>query len=167
LDLNLLVRELLEDLELVTAEKNAHITTDKLPLIEANPGQIRQVFQNIVSNAVKFSREGTVPRVHIACKKIAEKSFGAPPDDNGNYCLISIEDNGIGFDEKFVNNIFVLFERLHSKDAYEGTGIGLAISKKIIEKHNGLIRAESSPGQGSKFSFVLPLAQQATAATAK
>ena len=159
LDLNLLVQELLEDLELVAAEKRAHITVDVMPVIEANPGQIRQVFQNIVSNAIKFSRKDSAPTVHISCKRIAEKSFLAVPDDNGEYCLISVEDNGIGFDSKFVNNIFVLFERLHSKDIYEGTGIGLAISKKIIEKHNGLITAESVAGQGSKFSFVLPVVQ--------
>ncbi len=159
-DLNLLIRELLEDLELVAAEKNAQITVEQLPQIEANPGQIRQVFQNIVSNAIKFSREGTAPVIQISGKRIVDKSFDSEVDEQGEYCCIRISDNGIGFDARYLNNIFVLFERLHSKDVYEGTGIGLAISKKIIEKHNGIITAESTPGKGSRFSFILPLTQK-------
>jgi len=81
-------------------------------------------------------------------------------DDNGPYCMITMTDNGIGFDPEFTNNIFNLFQRLHSKDKYEGTGIGLAITKKIIEKHNGLIRADSKENEGASFSIILPVYQQ-------
>ncbi|HTE24234.1 sensor histidine kinase [Flavitalea sp.] len=156
-DLNILIKELLEDLELVFAEKQATITVDPLPVIDVNRGQIRQVFQNIISNAIKFSREDVPPVIHISCKTLADKSFDSKESASGGFVLISVSDNGIGFESRYLDNIFVLFERLHSKDAYEGTGIGLAISKKIIEKHNGLITAKSISGKGSTFLFILPL----------
>jgi PAS domain S-box-containing protein len=159
-DLNLLIRELLEDLELIAVEKNAKIVVDNLPRMEVNRGQIRQVFQNIISNAVKFSREGVPPVVTVTGKRVAAKSFDSKETPNGPYGLISIRDNGIGFESRYLNNIFVLFERLHSKDTYEGTGIGLAISKKIIEKHQGIITARSIKGEGSEFLFILPINQQ-------
>ena len=159
-DLNLIVRDLLDDLELLFQEKNAKITVDGLPVIDVNRGQIRQVFQNLISNAIKFSRVGSVPVINIYAKRILEKSFDSPESPTGPYYLITIKDNGIGFENRYVNNIFVLFERLHSKDAFEGTGIGLAISKKIIEKHQGLITAQSVAGKGSEFQFILPISQQ-------
>jgi two-component system CheB/CheR fusion protein len=90
---------------------------------------------------------------------VAARSFDAPEDDNGPWCRIEIKDNGIGFNEQFKNRIFDLFQRLNSKDKYEGTGIGLAIVKKIIEKHNGLITADSIEGEGSIFTLILPLEQ--------
>jgi PAS domain S-box-containing protein len=156
-DLNVLIKELLEDLELIFAEKKAVITVDPLPVLSVNRGQIRQVFQNIISNAIKFSREDVPPVIHVSGKIIANKAFDSEESPNGAYCLITIADNGIGFESRYLDNIFVLFERLHSKDVYEGTGIGLAISKKIIEKHNGLITAKSVSGKGSTFLFILPL----------
>jgi signal transduction histidine kinase len=158
-DLNILIKELLEDLELIFAEKQAEITVDPLPVIEVNRGQIRQVFQNIISNAIKFSRENVPPVIHISCKILSDKSFGSNESASGGFVLIAIADNGIGFESRYKENIFVLFERLHSKDVYEGTGIGLAISKKIIEKHNGLITAKSISGKGSTFLFILPINQ--------
>lgn len=156
-DLNEVLLDLLEDFEMIITEKKAVIIKDILPYVDANKGQLRQVFQNIFSNALKFTIPGKSPVIHINCKKIKEKSFNSAEDDNGPYCLISIRDNGIGFDEKYVSNIFALFERLNSKDKFEGTGIGLAIAKKIIEKHNGLITAFSKEGEGSEFRFVLPI----------
>jgi PAS domain S-box-containing protein len=158
-DLNVLIKDLLEDLDFMFAEKKAMITVDPLPVIEANRGQIRQVFQNIISNAIKFSREDVSPIIHISAKRITDKSFDSQESPGGNFCLISVADNGIGFESRYLDNIFVLFERLHSKDVYEGTGIGLAISKKIIEKHNGLITAQSVSGKGSTFLFILPVNQ--------
>lgn len=158
-DLNILIKELLEDLELIFAEKEAVITVDPLPVIEVNRGQIRQVFQNIISNAIKFSRENVPPVIHVSCKILADKTFDSKESASGNFVLFAIADNGIGFETRYLENIFVLFERLHSKDAYEGTGIGLAISKKIIEKHNGLITAKSVSGKGSTFLVLLPLTQ--------
>jgi PAS domain S-box-containing protein len=159
IDLNDLTRELREDFELIVQEKNARISIDDLPCVEVNKGQVRQVFQNIISNALKFSKPGVAPIITVTAKKLREKSFESPEQQDGHYCLITISDNGIGFDEKYVGNIFALFERLHPKDRYEGTGIGLAIAKKIIDKHNGLITASSSEGNGAEFRIILPIFQ--------
>lgn len=159
-NLNAVIRELLEDFEMVIQEKGAVITVQQLPGIEANRGQMRQVFQNLLSNALKFSKSDEVPVIDIKARRLAERSFDSVTQRNGGYCLISIRDHGIGFDKKYGNHIFALFERLHSKHLYEGTGIGLAITKKIVEKHNGLIRAKSSPGKGAEFLLLLPVTQE-------
>jgi PAS domain S-box-containing protein len=159
-DLNDLIRELLEDFELMIRDKNAIIQVNKLPSIEVNRGQIRQVFQNIISNALKFQRPGVDPVITIDSKLVQSLSFDSKEDPNGDYCQISIKDNGIGFNEKFATDIFALFERLNPKDKYEGTGIGLAIAKKIVEKHNGIIKAMSNEMDGSLFMIILPLNQQ-------
>ena len=156
-ELNDVVNELLDDFELVIHEKDARITAADLPCIYVNRGQIRQVFQNIISNAIKFSKGDTTPVIAIDAKRLRTKAFDSAEQKDGPFCLITIADNGIGFDEKYVSNIFALFERLHSKDAYEGTGIGLAITKKIIDKHNGLITAQSEEGKGAVFKIILPV----------
>lgn len=158
-ELNALVSDVLEDFELIIQEKNALIQVDRLPSICINRGQIRQVFQNIISNALKFVKPGEAPWIHIQSKRIESKSFDGTEQPGGPYCLISITDHGIGFDEQYATNIFALFERLNSKDKYEGTGIGLAIAKKILEKHDGLIDVKSSEGQGATFRIILPVAQ--------
>lgn len=157
IDLNEILKELVEDFELVIEEKQARINSKLLPTIDGNKGQIRQVFQNIISNALKFSKAN--PVIEIDSKRIAEKSFQSKQTNDGNYCLLSIRDNGIGFDQNYVHNIFSLFERLNTKDKYEGTGIGLAIAKKIVEKHKGLITAVSEEGKGAEFQIILPIAQ--------
>ena len=158
-DLTTLVKELKEDFELIIKEKKAQINIGVLPYIQVNRGQIRQVFQNILSNALKFSKADNRPEIIFSSKTISEKSFDSPEKKDGNFCLISIRDNGIGFDEKYIKNIFALFERLNSKDKYEGTGIGLSIAKKIIDKHNGLITANSKEGSGAEFKIILPVKQ--------
>jgi PAS domain S-box-containing protein len=158
-DLGAMVKELMEDFELIIQEKGATISVDALPCIDVNRGQMRQVFQNIVSNALKFSKPGTVPVIRVTGKYIAERSFDSKEQKDGPFCMICISDNGIGFEEKYVSNIFALFERLNSKDRYEGTGIGLAIAKKVIDKHNGLITATSREGVGSEFKIILPVKQ--------
>lgn len=160
IDLNEVVNELLEDFELIIQEKEATINAGNLPCIEVNRGQIRQVFQNLISNALKFSKKEQAPVINISAKRFEKKSFDSNEQEDGPFCFISIKDNGIGFDERYVANIFALFERLHSKDVYEGTGIGLAITKKIIEKHNGLVSARSRVGEGADFLFILPVAQE-------
>lgn len=151
-----IIDELKEDFELIINEKKAQLVVGPLPCILVNKGLIRQVFQNIISNALKFSTPGKAPVIAISSKQIREKSFDSLEDANGRYWLISIKDNGIGFDEKYLNHIFALFERLNPKDAYEGSGIGLAIAKKIIDKHNGLITATSIEGDGAEFKIILP-----------
>jgi signal transduction histidine kinase len=158
-DLTTLVKELKEDFELIIQEKKAQINIGELPNIQVNRGQIRQVFQNILSNALKFSKADNRPEIIISSKKISEKSFDSAEKKDGDFCLISIRDNGIGFDEKYIKNIFALFERLNSKDKYEGTGIGLSIAKKIIDKYNGLITAKSKEGSGAEFKIILPVKQ--------
>lgn len=151
-----LFTEFLEDFELAISEKKAKIDIAELPVLQVNKGQIRQAFQNIVSNSLKFSKPAMSPEITISCRKLLHKSFSSPEDPDGQYYMICIRDNGIGFDEKYVNNIFSLFERLHSKEKFEGTGIGLAIAKKIIDKHNGLITARSKEGDGAEFNIILP-----------
>ncbi len=159
-DLNEMVKDLLEDFELIIQEKNAVIRVGNLPRIEANRGQVRQVFQNMLSNALKFSKQDIVPVIEISGAYLEERSFEARPQREGPYCLIRIKDNGIGFDQKYQNHIFALFERLHSKDSYEGSGIGLSITKKIIEKHDGLVQARGVSGEGAEFLLLLPVSQE-------
>lgn len=159
INLNDTVKEVLEDLELIALEKDAVISMDGLPTLEANKGQMRQVFQNIIYNALKFAKKKEQPQISITGRRIAAPEWDSKEDSAGNYYLISIKDNGIGFDEKYAANIFALFERLNSKDKYEGTGIGLAITKKIVEKHHGMIKAKSREGEGSDFLIILPTQQ--------
>ena len=159
-DLNSVLKELLEDFELLIADKRAKILNHGMPLLEVNRGQMRQVFQNLVSNALKFSKEGVPPVIEIRSKRLASKSFTSKEEQTGPFCLLTITDNGIGFDEKYATIIFSLFQRLHAKDSFEGTGIGLAITKKIIEKHHGLIQVKSTIGVGSQFMIMLPIKQQ-------
>jgi signal transduction histidine kinase len=157
-DLKLLVTQLLDDFEIMIKEKKAIIIVEDLPCIDANSGQLRQVFQNLISNALKFSKNDTCPFITIKTKETAEKPTGMA-NPAADYCSISIEDNGIGFDEKYKNNIFLMFKRLHNKDQYAGTGIGLSITKKIIEKHSGTVVVKSKEGEGSEFIIVLPVQQ--------
>ena len=158
-DLNGLLQETLQNLEIAITEKNAKIEVGYIPPIEAIPGQMRQVFQNLIGNALKFSRKGTPAVVYIRAGYIAEKSLTAPWTSEGDYIRLAIEDRGIGFDEIYLNKIFAIFQRLHTQHEYEGTGIGLAIVKKIVEKHNGLIGATSKPNEGTTFTLVLPVRQ--------
>lgn len=159
ISLNRLVDEVMSDLELVITEKHAIIEVDDLPKIDAITGQIRQVFQNIISNALKFSKKDERPRVKITCEIVDRCAFDAKRDEHGEFCRITIKDNGIGFDDQYAEKIFTIFQRLHTKEQYEGTGIGLAITRKIIERHKGVITASGKEGEGSKFTIVLPLKQ--------
>ena len=158
-DLNEIIKQVLIDLELSIAEKQASIFSESLPPVKANHAQMRQVFQNILFNALKFSDPLRKPVISITGSRLVHKSFESEQGNDGPYLFISVKDNGIGFNARYTNNIFTLFERLNSKDDYEGTGIGLAITKKIIEKYNGLITARSEEGKGSNFMFLLPINQ--------
>lgn len=160
-DLNALLAELLLDYDETIARTEAVITVGDLPVIDAIPTRLRQVFQNLISNALKFAKPNIPPAVAIQVERIAEKDIDADVRPNGPFCRITVQDNGIGFDEKFLNRIFVIFQRLHSQSSYEGTGIGLAIAKKNIDKHHGLISARSVPGDGALFIVVLPVKQGA------
>lgn len=158
--LNEVIDEVLEDYEILILEKKAEIFVDKLPEVEVNRGQIKQVFQNLISNSIKFSKPGTAPVIRISGGlRDAEASLKDASEPKN--CFIKISDNGIGFDELYYEKIFSLFERLNTKDKYEGSGIGLAITKKIIDKHNGSISVLSREGEGAIFELTLPLTQRA------
>ncbi|MWB96867.1 response regulator [Flavobacterium sp. GA093] len=156
-DLNIVLQEVLSDFDYLIERKNAIIKTTELPTIDSIPSQLRQVFQNLIGNALKFSGSAEVPYIEINSELIAAKDFDAPVSAEGKYCRITVTDNGIGFDEIYLDRIFIIFQSLNDRQSYEGTGIGLAIAKKIIEKHNGLITAKSQPGKGASFIMVLPL----------
>jgi len=158
--LNRIVDEVMSDLELVISEKHAIIEVDDLPKADIITGQLRQVFQNIISNALKFSKHDVRPRIKITCQMVERCAIDARQDEKGEFCRISIKDNGIGFDSQYAEKIFTIFQRLHSREKYDGTGIGLAIAKKIIEKHNGAIAAFSEENGGAEFVIVLPLKQE-------
>jgi len=157
IDLSDIVQEVLSDLEYVIDEKKAVIKLDEFPVLNGVPSQLRQVFQNLIGNALKFSRQETHPLIEITSEIVAERNFDSAISPEGNFCRITVKDNGIGFDERYLDKIFVIFQSLNDRSQYEGTGIGLAIAKKIIEKHNGLITATSEPGVGSRFIIILPL----------
>mgnify|MGYP003042522342 CR=1 FL=1 len=159
-DLNIILNEVLADLELTIHEKKATLEIDELPIVDVLPGQIRQVFQNILSNALKFSKPDASAYINITADLVKDKNIESPIDENGSWCRICIRDNGIGFHEKYLPKIFTIFQRLHTRKEYDGTGIGLAICKKIVEKHGGLITAQSRENEGSTFIILLPLKQK-------
>jgi light-regulated signal transduction histidine kinase (bacteriophytochrome) len=159
--LNIVLRGAITDLELVIKEKKAIINIDDLPTIEMIPDQIRQVFQNIIGNAVKFAKPGATSEIKIWSDFTKEKSAVSKAVEKGAYCRIYISDNGIGFNEQYLDKIFTMFQRLHGRAEYQGTGIGLSIVKKIIEKHNGLVTAKSKENEGTTFILVLPVSQAA------
>ncbi len=158
-DLNVVLREVLVDLDYVIEEKKAIISYEDLPTIYGVPSQLRQVFQNLIGNSIKFAREGHPPEISVQSSFIATRDAEAPAVDDGDFCRITVTDNGIGFDETFLDKIFVIFQSLNGREEYEGTGIGLAIAKKIVDKHGGMITARSKPGQGATFILVLPVAK--------
>jgi light-regulated signal transduction histidine kinase (bacteriophytochrome) len=158
-NLNDVIKDALADLELTIKEKQATIQVSPLPDIEAIPAQMRQLFQNLLSNALKFSKATIPPEIKIHSEPVDDLLLNATPVKNGRYARIEVSDNGIGLDESYIDKIFVIFQRLHGRTQYEGTGIGLAIVKKIVEKHNGLIGVKSKEGEGATFTIVLPLKQ--------
>jgi PAS domain S-box-containing protein len=143
-DLNRVAGEVLHDLEGRIHETQAEIIVGDLPTIDADPLQMRQLLQNLVSNAIKFHQPGVAPQVRVSATIDHHRAE------------IVVEDNGIGFDEKYADRIFTMFERLHGRGTYDGTGIGLAICRKIAVRHNGDIVARSAPGEGATFIVMLP-----------
>jgi signal transduction histidine kinase len=140
------LREALDDLDMVIQDTGADVQAVPLPRIEADPIQMRQLFQNLVGNALKFHRPDVSPEVRIR---------PVPADDDANVA-IEVADNGIGFDPKYAERIFVPFQRLHTRGEYDGTGIGLAVVRRIVERHGGAVTVESEEGQGTTFVVTLP-----------
>jgi signal transduction histidine kinase len=156
-DLNTIVQEVLSDLELQIKANKCLINVESLPLMDGIPSQIRQVFQNLLSNAIKFSRGIGACEIWIKGEYIGEKKLDAAPSQDGRYCRIVIRDNGIGFSNEFNQLIFEIFQRLNGRLHYEGTGIGLAIVKKVIERHDGIIGASGKENEGAIFTMVFPV----------
>jgi signal transduction histidine kinase len=152
-NLNELLADVVSDMEVEIEKHRAEIRVGNLPTLWANPSQMQQLFQNLISNGIKFRKPGFAPVVSVYC----EPSKPSLLDDAITHCRIVVEDNGIGFDEKYAEEIFVVFKRLHSYHEYEGTGVGLSICKKIVDRCGGKISAESKPMQGAKFYLDLPL----------
>jgi light-regulated signal transduction histidine kinase (bacteriophytochrome) len=144
-DLNKIAEYALQDLQLPIEEKKAVITIQPLPAVEGDESLLRQLFENLITNSLKYSRNGVPPEITISHQQTE------------NNHEITFSDNGIGFDEKYTPQIFKLFQRLHARDQYEGTGLGLAICLKIVEIHRGAIRATSSEGRGASFFVSLPI----------
>ena len=159
-DLNEMIKQIVEDIDIAIKEKNAIIEVDQLPIVLAKPGQMRQLFQNLISNSLKFNNGVPV----ISIKRVAlNEAEHAASYEKGEYCCIEVSDNGIGFDEKYGDKIFGLFQRLHG-NIYHGTGLGLAICKKIVENHGGVINVSSKAGVGTVFRILLPLVSARKAA---
>jgi signal transduction histidine kinase len=150
-NLRRLARETVSDLEVHIEQAGGDVEIGDLPKVEADPTQMRQLLTNLIGNGLKFRREGVAPVVKVTSERISG------PD--GGLCRILVTDNGIGFDEKYLGRIFRPFERLHGRGMYPGTGIGLAICRKIAERHGGSITARSAPGEGATFIVTLPVKQ--------
>lgn len=157
-DMNKMMEEIRMELTTRIEEKRAELTTTVLPPVYGIPFQIKQLMINLISNALKYTDPGVAPQIAITGS--IEIGSNVPEEDAGpkiSYTKISVADKGIGFEEKYKTKIFELFQRLHSKNAYSGTGIGLALCKKIVQNMQGFITAESQPGKGSVFTFYLPV----------
>ena len=156
-DLDDVVREVLGDLEVRIEETQGRVETEGLGTIDADPTQMRQLFQNLIGNALKFRREGESPIIRVRAEVTIPE---APPDEDDTsadaICRIEVRDNGIGFDAKYAERIFGVFQRLHGRGEYEGTGIGLAVCQKIAHRHGGEIAASSGPDEGATFVVSLP-----------
>jgi PAS domain S-box-containing protein len=161
-DLSLIAREVSADLEARIEQAGGRVEIGDLPKIDADPMQMRQLLQNLLGNSLKYFRAGVPPIVRISCQKPDARRSELQGESGGlrQFVEILVTDNGIGFDEKYLDRIFTVFQRLHKKGEYEGTGIGLAICRKIVDRHSGTITARSSPGQGATFVVTLPVTQQ-------
>jgi PAS domain S-box-containing protein len=143
-DVNRVVHDAMANLSAAIRENAAGIKKGELPVVNGDETQLLQLFQNLIGNAIKFKKPGAAPEVHISSGK------------QGDSWLFSVTDNGIGIDNKFSDRIFEIFQRLHTREQYPGTGIGLAVCKKIVERHGGRIWVDSKPGQGTTFFFTIP-----------
>jgi signal transduction histidine kinase len=154
-------REVVADLEARILDSGGRVEVGDLPRLDADPMQMRQLLQNLLGNALKFHRPDEPPVLQVEGRVLPDGA-GATRNDTpaGEVCEITVRDNGIGFDEKYLDRIFAPFQRLHGRGEYEGTGMGLAICRKIVERHGGTITARSAPGRGATFIVLLPRRQR-------
>ncbi|NJN27017.1 MAG: hypothetical protein HC819_14095 [Cyclobacteriaceae bacterium] len=153
-NLNEVLAECLDNLEIEIEKKDAHITYDQLPEVQGDKVQLLQLFQNLISNSLKYAKDGVAPEINIALGSVRKNHSRELLATN--YWQISFKDNGIGFDPEYKEKIFEIFQRLHGRTQYEGTGIGLAICEKIVLNHGGMIVADAIPGDGATFDVLLP-----------
>ena len=159
-DLGRVAREVLSDLEVRLTEVGGRVEIADLPTVDADPLQVRQLLQNLISNALKFRRPEEAPVVRVSASVVAAgDTRAAVTVPAAEACRVVVADNGIGFDVKYLDRIFTVFQRLHGRDAYEGNGVGLAVCRRIAERHGGSITAESAPGRGASFIVTLPMRQ--------
>jgi light-regulated signal transduction histidine kinase (bacteriophytochrome) len=167
-DLAIVTREVLGDLEHRIEKSKAQLNVGALPMIEADPMQMRQLLQNLIGNALKFQGPNATPMVRIEAQVVTrdqlrnEPLFPNPPptaEPGDKLCMLTVQDNGIGFEEQYLEKIFAVFQRLHGRSEYEGTGVGLAVCRRITDRHGGLISARSKPNEGSTFVVLLPMRQ--------
>jgi signal transduction histidine kinase len=161
-DLGVIAREVSADLEALIERTGGRVEIEELPIMDADPVQMRQLLQNLIGNSLKYYSAGVPPVVRIYSQKLGERRHESRTKNGaqaGQLTQILVKDNGIGFDEKYLDRIFTMFQRLHNKNEYEGTGVGLAICRKIVDRHAGTITARSSPGQGTTFVVTMPVTQ--------
>jgi light-regulated signal transduction histidine kinase (bacteriophytochrome) len=159
-DLNQTVKNVLEDLELEIQNKQARVVVPTLPTVHGNGRQFEQVFQNLIGNALKYSRPDVNPNIKIIYRQVNGRDVQSDkPLEllSQNYHFVEISDNGIGFEQVHADRVFRIFTRLHGNKDYKGSGIGLSIVRKVIESHNGFVWVTSEPNAGSSFKFVLPI----------
>jgi light-regulated signal transduction histidine kinase (bacteriophytochrome) len=155
-DLAAVARGVVSDLEGRLQETGGRVDVGPLPTVDADPLQMRQLLQNLIANGLKFHKPGEPPVVRVEGRLLGEAGGNGPPRPR---CEIAVGDNGIGFEEVYLDRIFEVFQRLHGRQEYEGTGMGLAICRKIVERHGGSITAKSAPEQGATFLVTLPVPQ--------
>ena len=156
-DMNVLIGEVLVDLDEEIKNKKGKVRVEKLPTLSVNPSLIKPLFHNLIGNALKYSKKDTHPVVKITSEISAQLNGQSHEVANPKYCRIYIQDNGIGFDQKYAEEIFGMFKRLHHNSEFQGTGIGLALCKKIVEQHKGYISARGKVNEGSTFIISLPV----------
>jgi len=155
IDLNKIIQQLLEEFELEIQEKKAFIEVERLPSIKGYPQQVIQLFRNLLGNSLKYQKPGIPPVIRIGSRmSIAQRNI--PGEFTRTYHEVSVSDNGIGFEQKEADRIFNVFHRLHGNAEYKGSGVGLAIARKVAQNHGGYIQAESTPGEGATFKVFLP-----------
>jgi PAS domain S-box-containing protein len=161
-DLGVIAREVSADLETLIERTGGRVEIEELPTMDADPVQMRQLLQNLIGNSLKYYRAGVPPVVRIYSQKLDERrreSLTKSGAGTAQLTQILVKDNGIGFDEKYLDRIFTMFQRLHKKGEYEGTGVGLAICRKIVDRHGGTITARSQPAEGTTFVVTMPVTQ--------
>jgi signal transduction histidine kinase len=154
-ELGLIFQDCIDDLNVLIEETQAQISIDEMPTIDADPTQMQQLFFNLLANAIKFSQHENTPNVNISIKQTTQPA-DIELEGLSQWFTITVTDNGIGFSQEYADKIFAPFQRLHSRQQYKGTGIGLAICRRVVERHNGIIMATSEPGKGAAFTVTLP-----------